>query len=98
MLIKFNLTECNANIFVKVDAQIGDECRRTVYLLSARVFLPRALLQKIELSETYGEYSSQYKKWTTLCWMRSNIKELLFIKVIVFLQFSFRKKSQQRKI
>ena len=33
MLIKFNLTECNANTFVKVDAQIGDECRRTISYL-----------------------------------------------------------------
>ena len=33
MLIKFNLTECNANTFVKVDAQKGDECRRTISYL-----------------------------------------------------------------
>ena len=33
MLIKFNLTECNANTFVKVDAQIGEECRRTISYL-----------------------------------------------------------------
>ena len=34
----------------------------TDYLLSARVFFPKALLQETEYSETYGEYSSQYKK------------------------------------
>ena len=34
----------------------------TDYLLSARAFLPKALLQETKESETYCEYSSQYKK------------------------------------
>ena len=53
---------------MKVDAQIEEECRRTVYLLSARVFLPKASLQETESSETYDEYSSHHKKTEMKVW------------------------------
>ena len=35
---------------MKVDAQTEDECEQTGYSLSARVFLPKALLQETESS------------------------------------------------
>ena len=34
----------------------------TDYLLSERIFLPEALLQETEQSETYGEFSEHFKK------------------------------------
>ena len=34
--------KCDANTFVKVDAQVEENCRPTDYLLSERVFLPKA--------------------------------------------------------
>ena len=34
----------------------------TDYLPSARAFLPKALMQETEYSDTYDEYSSQHKK------------------------------------
>ena len=38
-----NLTlKCNNNTFVKADAQIEENCRRTMNVLSARVFFPKA--------------------------------------------------------
>ena len=57
-----NLTlKCNANTFVKVDARIAENCRRTISYLQG-YSSPELQLQETELSETHGEYSSQYKK------------------------------------
>ena len=33
VLVKFNLMKCYANTFVKVDAQIEEECRQTISYL-----------------------------------------------------------------
>ena len=56
-----NLTlKCNANTFVKVDAQIEENCRRTISYLQG-YSCPKLQLQETEKSETYGEYSSQRK-------------------------------------
>ena len=64
-------------------------------LLSARVFLPKRYCKKLNNQKPTANTVRSTR--TTLCWMRSKIKELikLFIKVTVFLQLSFRKKSQK---
>ena len=55
------ILKCNANTFVKFDSQIGENCRRNISYLRGYC-CPKLQLQETEWSETYGEYSSQYKK------------------------------------
>ena len=88
--------KCNANTFVKVDTQIGENCRRAISYLQV-YSCPKLQLQETELSETYGEYSSQYKK-NNFKLNAGKMNEHLFIKVTMYLSFSFRKKSQQSRI
>ena len=52
-----NLTfKCHANTLVKVDTQIVEECRRTLYYLKGYSY------SKLYCKKTRGEYGSQYKK------------------------------------
>ena len=46
---------------MKVDAQIEENCRRTISYLQ-EYSCPKLQLQETELLETYDEYSSEYKK------------------------------------
>ena len=55
------ILKCNANTFVEADTQIEDNCRRTIFNLQGYSCL-KLQRQEIEWSETYGKYSSQYKK------------------------------------
>ena len=52
---------CNANTFVKVDAQTAENCRQAISYVQGSC-CPKLQLQKTGLSKTYGEYSVQYKK------------------------------------
>ena len=79
----------NANTFVKFDSQIGENCRRTISYLRGYC-CPKLQLQETEWSETYGEYSSQYKK-NNFKLNAGKMNEHLFIKVTMYLSFSFRK-------
>ena len=55
-----NLTlKCNANTFVKVDARIEGNCRRTISPICKGILVQSFSCKK---SKTYREYSSQYKK------------------------------------
>ena len=53
--------KCNVNTFVKVDAQIEENCQWTISYLQEYP-CPKLQLQETEKSETYDKYSSQYKK------------------------------------
>ena len=72
-------SQCNANVFVKVDAQIEEECRRTTSYLQG-YSCPKLHCKKLS--------TIRNTRRTTQCWMRGRLKELLFIKVTVFLPFS----------
>ena len=48
----------HANTFVKADARIEGNCRRTISYLQG-YSCPKLQLQETEQSETYGEWSSQ---------------------------------------
>ena len=83
------ILKCNANTFVKFDSQIGEKGRRTISYLRG-CCCPKLQLQETEWSETYGEYSSQYKK-NNFKLNAGKMNEHLFIKVTTYLSFSFRK-------
>ena len=72
--------------------QIRENCRRTISYLRGYC-CPKLQLQETECSETYGEYSSQYKK-NNFKLNAGKMNKHLFIKVTMYLSFSFRKKSQ----
>ena len=74
---------------MKVDTQIGESYRRTISYLQG-YSCPKLQLQETELSETYAEYSSQYKK-NNFKLNAGKMKDYLFIKVTMYLAFSFRK-------
>ena len=46
---------------MEIDTPIEDNCRRTISYLQG-YSCPKLQLQETEQSETYGEYSSEYKK------------------------------------
>ena len=70
--------QSNANTFVKVDAQIEEECRRTL-----------SYLQGYSCPKLYCKKLSTVRNTRRATWMRGRLKELLFIKVAAFLPFSF---------
>ena len=75
-----NLTlKCYANTFVKVDARIEVECRQTISYLKGYSYLKKQSNQKLT-----ANIVSTIRR-TTLCWVRGNIKELLFIKLTLYL-------------
>ena len=53
--------KCNANTFVKVDAQTKENCRQAISHVQGSC-CPKLQLQETGLSKTYGEYSLQRKK------------------------------------
>ena len=76
-----NLTwKCYANTFGKVDAQLVKECWRTI---SYRKFYCKKLSNQKPTANTVSA-----TRRTTLCWMRGEIKEHLFVKLTLYLCFS----------
>ena len=75
---------------MKVDAQIEENCRRTISYLQG-YSCPKLQLKETGKSETYGEYSSQCKK-NNFILNAGKMNEHLFIKVTVYFPFSFGKK------
>ena len=56
-----NLTlKCNANTFVKVDAKVKKECRRTIYLQGYSC--PKLYCKKLSSNAETYVFSSQYKR------------------------------------
>ena len=74
---------------MKVGAQIEENCRRG-YFLSARVFLPKALVAKLWLIRKLRriQFAIQEEQLYVEC---GQDQEHLYIKVTVYLPFSFRK-------
>ena len=57
-----NLTlKCNANTFVKVDAKVKKECRRTICYLQG-YSCPKLYCKKLSNNAETYEFSSQYKR------------------------------------
>ena len=82
---------------MKVDAQIEEECRRTICYLQ-RYSCPKLYISFKKLSNQKRSANTfRNIRRTTLCWMRGKIEELLFIKVTVFLPLSFRKKNSAKQ-
>ena len=74
-----NLTlKCNANTFVKVDAKIKKECRRTISYLRG-YSCPKLYCKKLSNNAETLTYSVRNTKGTILCWMRSKIHQPYFI-------------------
>ena len=83
--------KCYANTFVRVDAQIEEECRQTISYLKGYAY-PKLYCKKLGNQKPTANIVST-TKGTTLCWLRGNIKELLFIKLTLYLSLSFGNKS-----
>ena len=77
------------NTFVKVDTQIEENCRRTIsYLQEQGIHAQSFSCKKLSnLKPTMNTVRNTRGK--TLRKIRGKIKELLFIKVTVYLPFSF---------
>ena len=89
--------KCYAKKFVIVDRQTEEDWVLSHYLLSERVFLPKSLLQKKkkELNSQKPMVNTvSTTRRTTLCWMRGEIEELLFIEITIC---PFRKKKISKK-
>ena len=89
--------KCYAKKFVIVDRQTEEDWVLPHYLLSERVFLPKSLLQKKkkELNSQKPMVNTvSTTRRTTLCWMRGEIEELLFIEITIC---PFRKKKISKK-
>ena len=71
--------KCYANTFVKVDAQIEEDCRQTISYLKGYSYLKLYCKKQSNQKPTANIVSTTRR--TTLCWVRGNIKELLFIKL-----------------
>ena len=82
------ILKCNANTLWKL-TQTGESYRLTISYLQG-YSCPKLQLQETEKSETYGEYSSQYKK-NNFNLNAGKMNDYLFIKVTMYLAFSFRK-------
>ena len=77
-----NLTlKCKDNTFVKADAQIEENCRRTMHVLSARVFFPKASAARNWVIRNLRLMQFRNTRGTTLCWMRGKVKDFPFIKL-----------------
>ena len=77
-----NLTlKCKDNTFVKADAQIEENCRRNMHVLSARVFFPKALAARNWVIRNLRLIQFRNTRGTTLCWMRGKVKDFPFIKL-----------------
>ena len=83
MLIKFNLKNCYANTFVKDDTRIDVECRQTICYLKGYSYLKLYCKKQSNQKPTANIVSTTRR--TTLCWVRGNIKELLFMKLTLYL-------------
>ena len=95
MLVKFNF-KCYANTFVKVDVQIEEDCRQTIYYLKGHSYLK--FYCKKQSNQKLRVNTVSTLRRTILSWVRGDIKELLFIKLTLYLSLSFRNKCWQSKI
>ena len=87
-----NLTlKCYADTFVKVDAQIEEDCRQTISYLKGYSYL-KLYCKKQGNQKLTGEYSQHLKK-NNFKLSAGDIKELLFIKLTLYLSLSFGNKS-----
>ena len=72
---------------MKVDAQIAENCQWTISYLQEYP-CPKLQLQETEKSETYNEYSSQYKKNNSMLnagqYGRTSIHQTYFVFVPLF--------------
>ena len=84
------ILKCYANIFVKVDAQTEKECRQTIFYLKGYSY-PKLYCKKLNNQKPVVSTVGITRR-TTSCWVHNEIKKLLFIKVTVYLIFSFQKK------
>ena len=82
---------------MKVDAQIEEECRRTISYLQGYSCPKLYISFKKLTNQKRSANTFRNIRRTTLCWMRGKIEELLFIKVTVFLPLSFRKKNSAKQ-
>ena len=90
------ILKCNANTLWKL-TQIGESYRLTISYLQG-YSCPKLQLQETEKSETYGEYSSQYKKNNfKLNAGKMNVRLSVYQSYYVF-GLLFSKKSQQSRI
>ena len=72
-----NLTlKCNINTFVKADAQIEENCRRTMNVLSARVFFPKTSVARNWVIRNLRQIQFRNTRRTILCWMRARLKNV----------------------
>ena len=77
-----NLTlKCKDNTFVKADAQIEENCRRNMHVVSARVFFPKASAARNWVIRNLPLIQFRNTRGTTLCWMRGKVKDFPFIKL-----------------
>ena len=84
-------SQCNANVFVKVDAQIEEECRRTTSYLQGYP-CPKLHCKK-------PEYNSQHKKNDLMLNAGQTERTSIYQSYCVFaLLLIFEKESQQSKI
>ena len=80
---------------MKVGAQ--KECRQTtVSPIGKGILYPKVYCKKLS-NQKHTANTVLTTRGTTWCWMRGEIKELLFIKVTVYLPFSFRKNLNNAK-
>ena len=75
--------KCYANTFVKVDTRIEVECRQTISYLKGYSYLKLYCKKQSNQKPTANIVSTTRR--TTLCWVLGNIKELLFIKLTLYL-------------
>ena len=75
--------KCYANTSVKVDTRIEVECRQTISYLKGYSYLKLYCKKQSNQKPTANTVSTTRR--TTLCWVLSNIKELLFIKLTLYL-------------
>ena len=84
-----NLTlKCKDNTFVKADAQIEENCRRNMHVLSARVFFPKASAARNWVIRNLRLIQFRNTRGTTLSWMRGKVIERPFIKLTFYLSLS----------
>ena len=87
-----NLTlKCYANTFVKVDARIDEDCLQTISYLKGYSCL-KLYCRKLSNQKRTANTVSTLRR-TILSWVRGDIKELLFIKLTLYLSLSFGNKS-----
>ena len=94
---KTRWTKCWWNLTLKwyaytfVKAQVEEDCQRNIVYLK-RYSYPKLFCNKMNNNRKPTANTVSSTKRTTMCWMRGEIKKLLFIKVTVYLP-SIKKQS-----